>query len=151
MVLRIGIHATQFFAPWNPWSEVKTDSEKRSNLSPPFIWCSILSTTHLVLYRLQNDQFGNNHPAWVAQSVERVTLTISLPSSSDQDSLQDHLKVAGSSPASGSIPESLTWECSSFASWRGWWELFSQLTERTGRNAENLSTEAYYQAEHLPL
>ena len=29
--------------------------------------------------------------------------------------LQDHLKVAGSSPASGSIPESLNRECSIFS------------------------------------
>ena len=48
-----------------------------------------------------------NKPAWVAQSVERVTLT--FPS---QD--LDHLKVVGSSPTSGSIPECSLEESSIF-------------------------------------
>ena len=53
----------------------------------------------------------NNNSAWVAQSVERVTLT--NPPSSDRAS-KDHLKVAGSSPASGSIPESSIRKCSKY-------------------------------------
>ena len=72
----------------------------------------------------------SNNPAWVAQSVERVTLTIC----SAKNSLQDHLKVAGSSPASGSIPEFLESGCSInvlvFTVW--WWWSFGGDRWRCG-------------------
>ena len=96
---------------------------------------SILSPSFWPDTTLNKLPLASNTLAWVAQSVERVTLTISVHLQGRGP--QDHLKVAGSSPASGSIPESLAGECSiNILKFWLWWRRRRGLVVTSGVRVE---------------